>query len=157
VGRPHAQDGAFTVTEPTARLELLDAGRTVIVAGREVKIAWRRGTSARPLLKLEGTDGRTAVEALRGEEIQVSRDALGALPAGEYLIDDLVGCAVVDGARQVGTVREVLLLPAADVLEVAREQRDPLLVPMVADAVRSVDVAARRIDVDTSFVSADAD
>jgi 16S rRNA processing protein RimM len=145
------------VTEPTTRLELLDPGRSVIVAGRELKVAWRRGTHARPLLKLEGADGRAEAEALRGEEIQVSRDALGALPEGEYLIDDLVGCAVVDGSHAVGTVREVLLLPAADVLEVERANRDPLLVPMVADAVRSVDVTARRIDIDTAFVSDDAD
>jgi 16S rRNA processing protein RimM len=145
------------VTEPTTRLELLDPGRRVIVAGRELKVAWRRGTSARPLLKLEGADGRAAAEALRGEEIQVPRDALGALPEGEYLIGDLVGCAVVDGSHAVGTVREVLLLPAADVLEVDRADRDPLLVPMVADAVRSVDIPARRIDIDTTFVSDDAD
>ena len=145
------------MTEPTTRLELLDPGRTVIVAGREMKVAWRRGTPARPLLKLEGADSRTSAEALRGEEIRVLREALGALPEGEYLIDDLVGCAVVDGARSIGTVREVLLLPAADVLEVVREASDPLLVPMVADAVRSVDLAARRIDVNSGFVSDDAD
>jgi 16S rRNA processing protein RimM len=157
VGRPHGNDGAFAVSEPTTRLELLDAGRSVLVGGRAMKVSWRRGTATRPLLKLEGADGRTAAEALRGEEIKVSREEVGALPEGEYLIDDLVGCEVVDGSRAIGTVREVLLLPAADVLEIARDEGGPLLVPLVADAVRSVDVAGGRIDVDTGFVSADAD
>lgn len=157
MGRPHGKEGAFTVAEPTERLELLDPGRRVVVGGRDMKVAWRKGTAERPLVKLEETDGRTAAEAMRGDAIEVPRAEVGALAEGEFLVDDLVGCAVVDGARAVGTVRDVLLLPAADVLEVAPDGGDALLVPLVADAVRSVDVDGRRIDVDMTFVSSDAD
>jgi 16S rRNA processing protein RimM len=145
------------VGEPTERLELLDPGRRVVVGGREMKVAWRKGTAERPLVKLEEAEGRTGAEALRGEAIEVPRAEVGTLPEGEFLVDDLVGCAVVDGGRAVGTVQDVLLLPAADVLEVAPDSGAALLVPLVADAVRSVDVDARRIDVDMTFVSADAD
>ena len=77
--------------------------------------------------------------------------ALGSLEEGEFLVDDLVGCDVFDGERPVGRVRDVLLLPAADVLEVEVPGADPLLVPLVGDAVRRVDTAARRVDVDMSF------
>jgi 16S rRNA processing protein RimM len=64
----------------------------------------------------------------------------------------------VDGARAIGTVRDVLLLPSADVLEVVvGDEQDPLLVPLVSDAVRSVNLDAARIDVDMSFVRPDAD
>jgi 16S rRNA processing protein RimM len=157
VGRPHGNEGAFTVGEPTERLELLDPGRRVVVGGREMKVAWRKGTAERPLVKLEEADGRTGAEALRGEAIEVPRADVGALPEGEFLVDDLVGCAVVDGTRAVGTVRDVLLLPATDVLEVAPDDGDALLVPLIADAVRSIDVDARRIDIDMGFVSSDAD
>jgi ribosomal 30S subunit maturation factor RimM len=39
------------------------------------------------------------------------------------------------------------------VLEVAREGAgQPLLVPMVKDAIREIDVAARRIHVDAAFL-----
>jgi len=146
------------VAEPTSRLELLDAGRRVMVGGRELKVAWRKGTAERPLVKLEEADGRAGAEALRGAAIEVPRTEVGKLPEGEFLVDDLVGCAVVDGTRAIGTVRDVLSLPSADVLEVAAgDEPDPLLVPLVADAVRSVDVAAARIDVDMRFVSPDAD
>ena len=151
MGRPHGNEGAFTVGEPTARLELLDAGRSVLVGGREMTVAWRRGTAQRPLLKLDGADGRAGAEALRGEEIQVPRGEV-ALTEGEFLVDDLVGCDVVDGPRPVGTVQNVLVLPAADVLEVARAAGEPLLVPLVGDAVRSIDLPARRIDVNMDFV-----
>ena len=101
---------------------------------------------------LEGVSDRTAAEALRGEAITVPRAVLGTLDEGEFLVDDLVGCEVVDGERPVGRVLDVLLLPSADTLEVERPGGEPLLVPLVGDAVRSVDTAGARIDVDIEFL-----
>jgi 16S rRNA processing protein RimM len=46
----------------------------------------------------------------------------------------------------------MLPLPSCEALEVVREDGGELLVPMVRDAIRGVDVAARRIDVDLSFL-----
>jgi 16S rRNA processing protein RimM len=155
VGRPHGNDGAFVVEEPTERLELLEPGRTVSVAGRERAIEWRKGTPRRPLLKLAGPRGRGDVEELRGQPITVPRGALGSLAEGEFLVDDLVGCDAYDGARRIGRVRDVLLMPSADLLEVERDGEEPLLVPLVRDAVRSVDLEARRVDIDAAFVDAD--
>jgi 16S rRNA processing protein RimM len=151
VGRAHGKEGAFVVFEPTERLHLLDPGREVIVEGRGRTVEWRKGTPKRPIVKLADVDGRT----LRGEPITVPRSELGPLGEGEFLIDDLVGADVVDGSDRLGRVRDVLVLPAADVLEVEREAGAPLLVPLVGDAVRSVDVERRRIDVDRGFLDAD--
>ena len=57
---------------------------------------------------------------------------------------------------EVGTVTRLTALPSCEVLEVARSAGEagdaPLLVPLVSDAVRSVDVAARVIDVDLRFL-----
>jgi 16S rRNA processing protein RimM len=152
VGRPHGLDGGFTVTDPTKRTELLEPGREVTVGERKLSIAARRGATENPIVVLEGVADRAAAEALRGEPITVPREALGSLAEGEYLVDDLVGCEVVDGDRPVGRVQDVLLLPSADTLEVERPGAEPLLVPLVGDAVRSVDLAARRVDVDLSFL-----
>jgi ribosomal 30S subunit maturation factor RimM len=49
-------------------------------------------------------------------------------------------------------VSDVLLLPSADTLEVERPGGESLLVPLVEDAVRSVDTAGARIDVDMGFL-----
>ena len=46
-------------------------------------------------------------------------------------------------------------LPSVEVLEVVREDGEELLVPMVGDAIRSIDMHARRIDVDLGFLGAD--
>jgi 16S rRNA processing protein RimM len=143
------------VVEPTERLELLEPGRTVKVAGREREVGWRKGTAEHPLLKFDGVEGRKAAEQLRGQAITVPRSALGTLEEGEFLVDDLIGCDAFDGARRIGRVTDVLPMPSADVLEIERDGQDTLLVPLVRDAVRSIDVEAARLDIDITFVDAD--
>ena len=151
MGRPHGLDGSFHVTRPDARL--LASGTAVEVAGHATRIERRAGTDARPIVRLEGIAGRDAAEALRGRPLLAPRDALPPLGADEYWADELEGCAVVDGERPVGVVRRMRALPSCEVLEVERAGgTGELLVPLVRDAVRTVDVAARRIDVDLAFL-----
>ena len=49
----------------------------------------------------------------------------------------------------------MLELPSVEVLEVERPNGTELLVPMVGDAIRELDVAGRRVDVDLGFLDAD--
>jgi 16S rRNA processing protein RimM len=123
----------------------------VRVAGRERVIDRRAGSDERVIVRLEGCSDRDAAKALRGTTIEHPRDAAPALERDEWWAEDLEGCEVHDGERHVGTVRRLLALPSCEVLEVQRKG-DDLLVPLVADAVRAVDVAARRIDVDLGFL-----
>ena len=76
-----------------------------------------------------------------------------SLEADEYWASDLQGCAVVDGDTAIGFVRRMSALPSCEVLEVDRPDGSELLVPMVRDAIRSIDVQARRIDVDMEFLA----
>jgi 16S rRNA processing protein RimM len=157
VGRPHGTAGAFHVDDPTDRLSLLDRGRTLSVEGERHDVAWRGGTATRPLLRLAGVEDRDGAERLRGRALAVSRAEFGDLAQGEHLARDLIGCVVTDGDRRVGVVRDVLALPSVDCLEVERDEsgggrEDPLLVPLVGDAVRALDVEARRVDVDLGFL-----
>ena len=138
-----------------ADARLLTVGAAVEVAGRARRIARRAGTDARPIVRLEDVAGRDAAEALRGQPLLVPREALPALDEDEYWAHELEGCAVVDGDAPVGVVRRMLTLPSVDVLEVERDGAGDLLVPLVRDAVRAVDVAGRRIDVDLAFLGDD--
>jgi 16S rRNA processing protein RimM len=149
VGRPHGLDGSFYVTR--ARAVLLPDGATVRVGDREAEIARRAGTDERPIVRLAGFDGREAAEALRGTDLLVPRSAAPPLDDDEWWATDLVGCRVVDGEREVGSVARLVALPSCEALEVAGAGPE-FLVPLVRDAVRSVDVAAKRIDVDLAFL-----
>jgi 16S rRNA processing protein RimM len=146
IGRPHGLDGSFHVTRP--RGVLLTLGGTVSIAGVDYEIVRRAGTEDRPILRLRGVDDREGAEALRGQDMLVDRSAAPPLPAGEYWAEDLEACVVVtpDG-RELGVVARMRALPSCEVLEVGE-----LLVPMVGDAVLSIDIAARRIVVDPSFL-----
>jgi 16S rRNA processing protein RimM len=150
VGRPHGLDGSFHVSD--ARPELIAVGAEVRVAGRGAEIVRRAGTEDRPIVRLSGFDGRPAAQGLRGEALLVPRSGAPPLGVDEWWAEDLEGCAVVDGAIVVGEVRRLLALPSCEVLEVARPGSSDLLVPLVRDAIRAVDVDARRIDVDLAFL-----
>lgn len=151
VGRPHGLDGSFHVSAPEP--DALTVGRTVALAGRSARIERRAGTAAKPIVRVSDCASREDAEALRGTLLEIPRSDLPALEAGEFWADDLVGCAVGDGPREVGTVTRLMGLPSCEVLEVRREGGgEPLLVPLVSDAVRSVDVATGRVDVDLVFL-----
>ena len=140
MGRPHGFDGSFQVTRPSPALS---GASTIVVGGEPRAVVRRAGTASRPIIRLEGCSTREDAEALRGAELLVP----ARLEEGEYRARDLVGCSVVDGTRSVGVVSRMIALPSCEALEVG-----DLLIPMVRDAIRSIDLDARRIDVDMDFV-----
>ena len=151
VGRAHGLDGSFHVTRP--RPGVLRNGLELVLDGRSAKVRRCAGTDDKPILAVEGVFHRNGVEALRGQDLWVSRDDVPALGPDEFWAEDLEGCVVADGETVVGTVRTLLVLPSCEVLEVAREAGGAdLLVPLVRDAVRNIDVAAGRIEIDLQFL-----
>jgi 16S rRNA processing protein RimM len=59
---------------------------------------------------------------------------------------------VVDGDVAIGFVRRMRALPSVEVLDVDRPGGSELLVPLVRDCIRSIDLVAKRIDVDLGFL-----
>jgi 16S rRNA processing protein RimM len=150
IGRPHGLDGSFYVTQP--RPGVFSVGLAVTVAGVPSTIRRRSGTEAKPVLALEGVTSREALEPLRGEDLWVARDLLPPLADDEFWAEDLEGCEVVDGDLPVGRVARLLGLPSCDVIEVSRPDGPDLLVPLVRDAIRGVDMTVSRIDIDLAFL-----
>ena len=148
VGKPHGLDGSFHVTQPTP--QLLTEGIALRVGDAAARITSRKGTPDHPILRLDVASDRTAVEALRGQELLVERSDAPSLDEDEYWAEDLVGCDVIDGDQRLGSVTALLALPSCEVLELD----SGVLVPLVRDAVRSVDIETRVIAVDSEFLGA---
>ena len=145
VGRPHGLDGSFHVTRPVPAL--LDEGAVLEVQGRPLRVERRAGSAEKPIVRLEGCASREDAEALRGADLLAPLAAAPPLEEDEFWARDLEGCTVVDGEREVGVVARMIALPSCEALEVGDR-----LIPLVRDAIRSIDIGARRIDVDLAFL-----
>jgi 16S rRNA processing protein RimM len=156
IGRAHGLDGSFHVGAVVESvIGLVEVGSELLVGGIPRRVVRLAGHAARPIVRFEGSDSREDAEALRGLDLEVPRSAAPPLEEDEWWAEDLEGCLVRDGARTVGVVTALLGLPSCEVLEVRRvgpEDRPPLLVPLIRDAVREVDPDARVIEVDLAFL-----
>jgi 16S rRNA processing protein RimM len=142
VGRPHGVDGAFVVEQASEDLKRFDVGAELLVDGEPARVTVSRQVGGRRrAIKLDRA-------AARGAELAVPRDDLAPLPSDSYYVADLVGLVVLDeGGRRVGVVRDVLPGPANDALELDTG----LLLPLVEDCIREVDLAGRRVLLNPGF------
>jgi 16S rRNA processing protein RimM len=97
---------------------------------------------------LEGLDDPDVAEALRGSSIAVEKADLPAKLPGEFYHYEAIGCEVVttDG-RSLGLIEEVLATGANDVW-IVRDGDVEVLVPVIADVVKAMDLDARRMVVE---------
>lgn len=92
------------------------------------------------LLKFEGINDRNTSELLKGQELWVDRAHAVDLEEGEYYMADLIGMKVVsEEGEDVGTVEDYMETPANIVLQI-RKNHQEMLVPMVDEFVKDVDL-----------------
>ena len=117
----------------------------------EIRVVAARVHSNALVAQLAGVESREAAAALKGLEIGVPREHLPGVAANEFYWADLVGLKVVNMEQhELGRVARIVQTGANDVLVVAdgNEDRRETLIPFIADAIRTVDVAAGLIVVD---------
>ena len=90
--------------------------------------------------------GRSAAEALKGTELFIARDALPEAAGEEYYHTDLVGLDAEDDlGRRIGKVTAIRNFGASDVLAIARDDGDEVLIAFTRENVPMIDVKARRL------------
>jgi 16S rRNA processing protein RimM len=142
VGRPHGVDGAFVVEDASEDPQRFAVGSELRGEGEPALVTvCRRVGGGRLAIKLD-----RRVE--RGAELTVRRNDLAPLPPDSYYVADLVGLDVLDeGGEVVGVVRDVHPGPANDALELDTG----LLLPLVEECIREVDLAGGRIHLNPGF------
>ena len=143
VGRPHGLDGAFVVEHGSD-----DESRYVIGAVLHVN-----GTPATVTLSRRVGRGRHAIrldrDVERGETLTILRADLPTLSEDEFYTFEIIGLRVEEvGGRILGTVRDVLPGSANDNLELD----DGTLVPMIEDAIASIDPAKGIVLLNPGFI-----
>ncbi len=137
--KPHGLSGEVVVEVHTDRLERFDPGARLHSKDRTFVVVANRPHQGRLLVRFEGVADRTVAERLRG--IRLEADRPEPADAETYDYDELVGMQVLaDDGRELGTVRDVVQLPAAaayDLLEVERADGSRWLLPAAADYVEA--------------------
>ena len=101
------------------------------------------------LVKLRGVDDRNAAEALHGSTVDIDRSLLAPLEAGEYYLADLVGAKVFGPDGEVGEVTGIVSHPTVDVIVLRLLDGTSAEQPLSQPWLDSVDVAARRVSLNS--------
>lgn len=157
LGKPHGVGGELVLRpfNATGDWEWLDSGTpgslTLERDGRRVAMRLRScrtmGAGDRLLVAFEGITTPEAAKGLTLSVVRIPRSALPPLAAGEYYVEDVAGCVVVNtSGRNLGTVGETFWNGAHDVMVVTGAEGEQLI-PLVPDFVQTVDAPARLITV----------
>lgn len=120
----------------------------------EVTFASVRGHESAPIVAIDGVEDRAGAEEFRGALVCLPREVLPEPDEDEYFLADLVGCIVHDAATgaAIGRATRAEALPANVVVTIELDSGETVLAPLVTDAMPTVDVDARRIDLDLVFL-----
>ena len=104
----------------------------------------------------EGCGSINDAEKLRGIDVLIPFEQRVVLPAGQYFVEDLVGCSVFEAAEEsspalIGSVTYVQATgeaqQAGTPILVVDVRGGELLIPLAEEICRRIDVAGRRIEV----------
>lgn len=118
----------------------------VYLSGSEApyKVEKARPNGTVSIVKLAGVETRNDADALRGRMVFITEEDLPELPEDVWYVRDLIGLTVVDAdtGETVGTLAEVIQNTAQDIYRIEREGAGDVLVPVVEEFVKDVDLAA---------------
>lgn len=101
------------------------------------------------MVRFKGWDNINQVEKYKGWLVKVQEEELADLEEDEYYYHEIIGCQVVtaDG-EALGEISEILAPGANHVWVIKRPKGKDLLLPVIDEVVRNVDVEARRVTVE---------
>lgn len=139
IAGPHGVAGEVRVQPVTDFPERFERPHSVVLRFKDVtrpaRVLRGRRHGQVYLVTLEGIGDRTAAESLRGAEVCIDEACLTPLPAGHHYAFQLIGLrAETPDGRPLGTVTDVLKLPANDVF-VVQGPGGERLVPAIKDIV----------------------
>jgi 16S rRNA processing protein RimM len=145
----HGLHGALRVRPDNPDSDTLGHVRRVFVEDAAGAIREYQITAAQRLnrttirVMLAGLDDPDAAAALRGAVMAVALEDLPPKAPGEFYFYEAIGCAVTttDG-RRLGVIEEVFATGANDVW-VVRDGTAEVLVPVIDNVVKSIDLDAR--------------
>lgn len=156
VRRPHGVRGEVLVVVDTDRpKQVFRTGRRLLVGdldatptGRSVVVERIRPTPGGAIVRFEGMTTREGSVSLRGHTLLIPVDEAHPAAAGEVHHRQLVGLTALAEDRVLGQVTDIVEFGARELLVVRDEGGSEILVPLVPEIVRDVDLTAGELRVE---------
>lgn len=174
IARPHGVDGAMVLTDVVVVPTSLGPGSTVAVGfarefTRTFTLEAFSQTPERTTIKLTTIGDREGAQALVDQAVYFDASQVLAPSSNRFSVADIVGCTVhvlptVEADASVdsntvalertpslpvvlGTITDVMLLPANDVWVVTTPDKQEILLPVIDSVVKDVDVQGKVVSV----------
>lgn len=130
---------------PGNALYLFDKGELV----KEVIVKTHRKHKQFDLLSFEKLEDINLIEGFKGFDIKISEDQQQDLEEGSYYYHQIIGLdAVTLDGEKIGKISEILAPGANDVWVVKRKGKKELLLPVIDDVIKKVDLEQGLVVVD---------
>lgn len=137
---PWGVKGKVKVQLETDFPQRFSPGEQVFVDGTLMAIADVSKHRNRLIVKFSTIDSAQEAASLRGKSIGIPRNQLHPLPEDHYYHFQLIGLEVrTTGGEHLGKIEEILAGESNDIY-VVRSKEGEILIPAIADVVRSVDL-----------------
>jgi len=148
--RPHGLKGEVVVDLARDLLEVVTESLELRVTDRRegervLTVERARNHKARKVVQFKGVSTVEDAEALRGWSVWLTREQIGPLEEDRWFVADIVGIDVyTDGDEYLGKLAEVMHMPGNDVYVVRKGEKE-ILLPVIDDVIRSVDIDSGRM------------
>lgn len=138
----------FPTTDDPARFEaleevLLDTGKGEVITLGIERVAYFKNMV---ILKFRGIDNMEEAAKYKGRDLLVTRENAVPLEEGEFFICDIIGITVFEeNGEEFGILKDVLQTGANDVFVVTANNGKEVLLPVIDDCVKEIDVEGKRI------------
>ena len=131
--------------DPQRFLDMRKITVTKDEVSRQFPVERAREFKGKVLLKLKQVESPEEAKKLVGGFIEIEEDQLVRLPQGSYFVFDIVGLEVVTArGERIGTVKEVISLPANDLYLVEGEEK-LYHIPAVKEVVKGIDLEEKKM------------
>ncbi len=148
LGKARGLDGTLKIISLTDFEGRFDNLEKIFVGEKIFEIESVKNIGGEIFIKFVGIDNRELAKTLTNKFLQVDRKDAAPLDEGEFYTFDIIGCEVSDGEKIFGKVAEVLKTGSNDVFQVVGENE--ILIPAIKSVVKKIDVAAKKIFIDSA-------
>ena len=152
LGKVRGLNGELKIISLTDFEGRFDNLEEIFVDNNIMKIESVKNIGGEIFIKFIGVNNREVAKTLTNKILSVDRKNAAPLAEGEFYTFDIIGCEVYDGEKFFGKVENVLKTGSNDVFQVMGESE--ILVPALKSVVRKIDIANKKIFIDSATLEA---